>query len=657
MSLKIALLTRSSRPSGAQMAWRLLQAGYQLTVFVEKRSKAITGRNKGRLILTLLKLGPFFLLGRAAEALKIRAHFYLRKWLGQRFKSPVFWSIEELALNYSLRMYWVDDHNGPDAERLLDEMKPDIGVLTNTRRIRSNILSIPRLGFLNLHMSALPQYAGLDSIFWALYHGEKEIGVTVHAVVPELDRGDIVLQRKIPVHFLDTEESLYDRALWLGTALMARAVKQIEEGNARFIPQDDAKGSYHSWPSTRDRARLRLRRKAEAARLAEGRPKSFHIITRMTRGGAQENTLATVAYLQKLEYDVLLITGPSWSREGEILSEAIESGVPVMILPELCREIRPFDDILALCKLMAFMKRARVSLVHTHTSKAGLLGRLAAFLCKVPLIVHTPHGHVFHSYFSLPKAKLFLLLERMASFWCHAMIALTESEKKEHSAARVGAPGMWHVIPSGVNEKKFDDYSELILRHTRQKLGIPEPAKIVAFVGRLALIKGPRYFVEAMPLILQKYPETRFLMVGDGDELPFLEQRVRALGITDRVCWAGQTDRVAEYFALADVLVVPSLNEGMGRVIVEAGLYAKPVVASKVGGIPDLIRHHETGWLVTPRNAAEIANAVNALLGDEAQCRRLGAALEALVMENYTEDCMVEKIEALYRGLEHENHR
>ena len=657
MSLKIALLTRSSRPSGAQMAWRLLQAGHQLTVFVERRSRAITGRHKGRLILTLLKLGPVFLWGRLAEAFKIRSHFYLRKWLGPRFKSPVFWSIEELALNYSLRMYWVEDHNGEDTQRLLDEMKPDIGVLTNTRRIRSNILSVPKLGFLNLHMSALPLYAGLDSIFWALYHGEKEIGVTVHAVVPELDRGAIVLQRKIPVHFLDTEESLYDRALWLGTALMVRAVKQIEEGKAQFQPQDEAKASYFSWPSAGDRSRLRERRKAEKKNAAPGNPRVFHIITRMTRGGAQENTLATVAYLKKLEYDVLLITGPSWSLEGEILSQAIEEGVPVMILPELVREIRPLSDVKALCKLIRAIKGAGVSLVHTHTSKAGLLGRLAARLCKVPLIIHTPHGHIFHSYFSPPKEKMFLFFERLAASWCHVLIALTESEKKEHLAVRVGKPDMWHVIPSGVNEKKFGDFSDDSLRQLRHKLGIPEPAKIVAFVGRFAPVKGPRFFVEAMPHILREYPRTHFLMVGDGEDLSFLEQRVRALGVADYVSWAGQAEEVAAYFALMDILVVPSLNEGMGRVIVEAGFYAKPVIGSKVGGIPDLIEHHQTGWLVTPRNELEIAHAVLNLLGDEAQCRRLGVALEAKVLAGYTESCMVRKIESLYLDLNHENHR
>jgi len=651
VSLKIAFLTRSSRPSGAQMAWRLLQAGHELTVFVEKRSRAITGSRKGRWILTLLKLGPGFLFQRLAEAVKIRTHFYLRKFLGRRFKNPAYWSIQELAVDYPLTLHWVGDHNGPDTERLLREVRPDLGVLTNTRRIRPNILAIPRLGFLNLHLSALPQYAGLDSIFWALYHGEKEIGVTVHAVVPELDRGAIVLQRKISVHSLDTEGSLYDRALWLGTALMARAVKLVEEGKAEFVPQNPEKASYFSWPSLRERAVLRKRKKAEKQALAPDRPRVLQIITRMTRGGAQENTLATAAYLKKLNYEVTLITGPSWGREGEILTEAIEQGLNVLILPELVREISPVSDGKAVVKLFRLIQAGRFSTVHTHTSKAGLLGRLAAFLCKVPLIIHTPHGHIFHSYFSPPEEKFFLLMERIAAGWCHGLIALTQAEKKEHLELRVGTPEMWHVIPSGVNEKKFGEIPAERLAALRRVLGIPDGAKLVAFIGRLAPIKGPRFFVEAMPLIHKQIPDIHFLIVGDGEECSFLEQRIRDLGMSEHVTWTGQKEEVAEYFALLDVLVVPSLNEGMGRVIVEAGFFAKPVIGSNVGGIPDLIHHHETGWLVTPRNEKEIAGAVARLLTDRETARRLGEALKKKVLEGFTEDSMVEKIERLYREM------
>lgn len=670
MSFRIAFLTRSSRPSGAQMAWRLLQAGYELTVFVEKRSRAITGSRKGRWILPLLKLGPGFLFQRLAEAVKIHIHLCLRKFLGRKFKDPIYWSIEELAVDYPLQLHWVEDHNGPDTERLLRETAPDLGVLTNTRRIRQNILAIPRLGFLNLHLSALPRYAGLDSIFWALYHGEKEIGVTVHAVAPELDRGAIVLQRSIPVHSLDTEESLYDRALWLGTALMARAVKLLEEGKTEFTPQDPEQASYFSWPSPQDRALLRKRRKLEKPEPvsglrrrepqapasvpeagASGRPLVLQIITRMTRGGAQENTLATAAYLRKLNYEVVLITGPSWGREGEILTEAIEQGLNVMIFPELVREVSPVSDIKAVVKLFRLIKRKKFAVVHTHTSKAGLLGRLAAFLCQAPLIVHTPHGHIFHSYFSPPQEKLFLLMERIAAGWCHALIALTAAEKREHLELRVGKPEMWHVIPSGVNQKKFGEIPPDRLAGMRQALGIPAKAKLVAFIGRLAPIKGPRFFVEAMPLIVKQIPDAHFLIVGDGEERPFMEQRIRDLGVADRVAWTGQKEEVAEYFALLDVLVVPSLNEGMGRVIVEAGFFAKPVIGSNVGGIPDLIQHHETGWLVTPRREKDLARAVEQLLRDPATACRLGQALKKKVSEAFTEDSMVESIERLYREM------
>ena len=225
MSLRLVLFTRTSRPSGAQMAWRLTRAGIPpAAVIVEKRGR-MRGKKKKNTSRLLQDFGFAFLWKRVWEALEIKLHFYLRKLLGKRFKSPVYLSIEEWALDHSeIPFHEVPDHNGPECRKILADLRPDIGILTNTRRIKKEILEIPRNGFFNLHLSALPQYAGLDSIFWAFYHNEKEIGVTVHFAAEEIDRGDIVVQKKIPVSRFDDEKSLYEKALWLGTHLMTGAV-------------------------------------------------------------------------------------------------------------------------------------------------------------------------------------------------------------------------------------------------------------------------------------------------------------------------------------------------------------------------------------------------------------------------------------------------
>ncbi len=651
MSLRVVLFTRSSRPSGAQMLWRLLQEGFPpVAVVVEKREKMLLKKKKGGFIREIGKFGARFLGNKILETVKIRWHYYGRKFLGKKFHSPDYLSVEELALDYSFPLYWVDDHNGEEAQKLLRSLDPDIGVLTNTRRIKKEILDIPRFGFFNLHLSELPQYAGLDSIFWALYHGEKEIGATVHFAAEAIDQGDIVLQKKIPVSSFDTESTLYTKALWLGTRLMIQALDQLEKGTLAPIPQRTGAGSYFSWPTGKERSSYARSLKAKRQDQKPSQSiRVLHFITRMIRGGAQVNTLATCRGLLKKGYDVTLVTGLPWGREGEILSEALEDGMEVVILPDLIREIHLLKDLKVFLSFVALLKRNHYTAVHTHTSKAGLIGRFAAALCKIPIVIHTPHGHVFHSYFSRWKEKFFLSLERLAARSCDRLIALTEVEKQEHLALEVGKPGQWVTIPSGIDEKMFSHLTVLRKQELRGIFGIPGYYKIIGYAGRLATIKGPQYFLEAIPQIRQEMPETFFLFVGDGGERSYLEKRAfEELGLKESVRFTGHQTQVSDLMNLFDILVVPSLNEGMGRVIAEAGLLAKPVIATRVGGILDLIVDQETGLLVNPREPQEIAQAVIGLLGNPALALRLGENLREKVLSGFTERQMVESINDLY---------
>ena len=642
MSLRIVLLTRTSRPSGAQMAWRLVRAGMSpVAVIVEKRGRMI-GKKKKNIFAVFQDFGFEFLWKRIREALQIRLHFYFRWFLGRRFKSPVYLSIEEWAIDHpQIPVHEVPDHNGPECRRLLAGLRPDIGILTNTRRIKKEILEIPRHGFFNLHLSALPQYAGLDSIFWALYHGEKEIGVTVHFAAEEIDRGDVVLQKKIPVSRFDDEENLYQKALWLGTFLTTEAVKQLETGTLERKTQDRTLASYFSWPAASERKEFHRRQK-ESNPQSSGMPRILHLITRMTRGGAQENTLATVRGLRDKGYEVALLTGSSWGDEGEILSEALNEGLEVALIPELEREIRPLKDLHVFAKLAAWFSKDRFVLIHTHTSKAGFLGRLAARRAGVLAVVHTPHGHVFHSYFSPWKEKFFLGLERMTAKGSDRLIALTEKCRAEHLELGVGTPSRWITIPSGVDEKKF-------LESAGESKKIPAGKNIIGFVGRLAPVKGALYLVEAMPKIFQSFPDAHCVLVGDGGEKSKIENRIQELNLGNAVTLAGHQKDIAARISAFDILAVPSLNEGMGRVIVEAGFLGKAVVGSRVGGIVDLIEDEKTGLLVKSRSSDEIAAAVIRLLRDAGFRKQMGEELRLKVLRGFTEDQMVEKIDRLYR--------
>ncbi len=692
MSLKVVLLTRTSRPSGAQMAWRLEKSGLApVAVLVEKRNR-MTRKKMQNPFALVQDFGLGFIWKRILEAFAIKSHFYFRRILGRRFKSPVYLSIEEWAFDHpEIPVHEVPDHNGPECQKLLREFRPDIGILTNTRRIKKEILEIPRHGFFNLHLSALPEYAGLDSIFWALCHGEKEIGVTVHFAAQEIDRGDIVLQRKVPVSRFDDENSLYQKALWLGTFLMTEALKQLEAGTLERTPQDSAKAGYFSWPDSKQRKEFRRRFKnfKEQAFHSSESPKIIHLITRMTRGGAQENTLATVEGLFKKGYEVTLVTGSSWGNEGEILSEALEKGIEVVMIPELEREIRPLKDLFVWLKLKSWLSKNNYALIHTHTSKAGFLGRLAARQAKALAVIHTPHGHVFHSYFSPWKEKLFLTLERFAAKRSDRLIALTDQCRKEHLALGVGKPEQWTVIPSGVDENIFLGAScnSPSLRGVRQGVSaddkaIPEPEiapqglsrssernikdgiaslppvarndtskPVIGFVGRFAPVKGAIYLIEAMPKILQLIPEAHCVLVGDGEEKLIIQERILGLGIEKSVTLAGHQKDIAAWMSGIDLLVVPSLNEGMGRVIVEAGFLAKPVIGTAVGGILDLIENGKTGLLVKSRSSDEIAAACVRLLQDSALRGSMGENLRQKVLAGFTEDHMVEKIHRLYEDV------
>ncbi len=649
MSLKVVLMTRSGRPSGAQMAWRLLESGFTPVVIVEKRER-MAGKNNS-LFSFIKKWGFAFVFKKTLETFKIKVHFYLRKFLKKKFSSQTYLSIEEFALDQSIKLLWVNDHNGPETVEILRELQPDIGVLTNTRRIHKEILDIPKHGFLNMHLSLLPKYAGLDSIFWALYHGEKEVGATIHFAAEKIDQGDIVLQKKILVSESDDENSLYEKALWMGTFSMLQALRQLEAGTLQRRPQS-GEASYFSWPTSKERKDFKKQqKKINLKSRASGTPRVLHVITRMIRGGAQINTLATAIGLRKKGYHVTLVTGPSWGNEDEILSEALQDeGLEVLIMRELVREINPLKDLLALQKLYSLMVRNRYDIVHTHTSKAGLIGRQAAYMAKVPTIIHTPHGHVFHSYFSALKENLFIFLERWAAKKTHRLVALTQKCCDEHLELGVGKPEQWTVIPSGVSEQSITDYSYK-RKEILEGLGISPERKIIGFIGRLAPIKGCRFLIWALPKIYWKKHNFHCLFVGDGERKDFLKKAVVGINLQARVTFAGYRKDISEFLSVFDVLVVPSLNEGMGRVIVEAGFLKKPVVATNVGGIIDLIEQEKTGLLVPPADPDLLANAILHLFENPNKAAQLGENLHKKVLAGFTEAHMVEKIHTLYSEL------
>jgi len=376
-----------------------------------------------------------------------------------------------------------------------------------------------------------------------------------------------------------------------------------------------------------------------------------HVITRLCKGGAQENTFHTVRLANRTRFEVDLISGPTHGHEGSIEDAVRAAGIPILREPFLVRPPAPVRDTLTLYRLIRRFRAGRYDIVHTHTSKAGLLGRVAAERAGVPVVVHTPHGNVFHGYFNRYLTRLFVWMERHGARRSDRIIELTAGGVDEHLAEGIGQRAQYTVIFSGIDTAPFEE-AVAQRDEVRGSLGAGAGALLVGGVGRLERIKGFAYFVEMAKAVAAVEPQARFVLAGQGSLDRELREQAKPLG--ERFRFLGPRDDVPRLMAAMDLLVAPSLNEGMGRVLLEAGAAGTAAVASRVGGIPDVLDDGETGILVPPRDAAALAGAVLELLRAPERRQLMGATARAKVVPQFGLEHMVRRIEVLYEELIHE---
>ena len=393
-----------------------------------------------------------------------------------------------------------------------------------------------------------------------------------------------------------------------------------------------------------------------------GNIRVIHVITRLDMGGSAQETLLTVLTLDPQFYKVILIKGSTsesamtsaeLQNVNQQLAAACDRGVEIINLPSLLRRISPWNDFKAFILLWSLMRRYKPHIVHTHTSKAGALGRLAAWLARVPAIIHKPHGHLFYGHFGPRVSRFFLLVERLLSRITDHVVALTPMEARDHLALKVLTADKISIIHSGVELNRYHITAKK-RQQKKEELGISPDSLVVGFVGWLIPIKGVSYLVNAMAEVLQRHPNSLLVLVGKddekGEEEIKLREKVESLGLEDRVRFLGWRQDVDEIMGCFDVFVLPSLNEGMGRVLVEAMSAGLPIVASRVGGIPDLVKHGENGLLVPPANAGALEQAISDLLSDKAKRKRMGETGKKMCGP-YSIEAMVEKIDDLYSRL------
>jgi glycosyltransferase involved in cell wall biosynthesis len=405
-----------------------------------------------------------------------------------------------------------------------------------------------------------------------------------------------------------------------------------------------------------DRLFVRLSKNRLArSRESVGAKKVIHVITRLDYGGSAQNTMLTALGHDRTQFEPLVVAGypGRWDAQGgqvateENCRRLEKADIRWMLLPSLTREVHLLKDIQALWQLTCLFWQERPALVHTHTSKAGVLGRVAAWFARVPIIVHTPHGHVFYGHFGPIRSWLFLQIERVLGAMTDRLIALTDAERQDHLDRDVGKADRFAVVPSGIDRERFG-LARAQGKQQPEWFGCPPDASIVGSVGWLTDIKGHKYLIEAVAKLKQDFPALHLVIVGSGDRHDALLQQAELAGILDAVHFLGHRDDVEACLAGMDLFVLPSLNEGMGRALVEAMAAGLPVIASRVGGIPAVISHEHTGLLVPPGNADALADAIRRLLDQPNWARQLGLAAGRSVDSRYGSSSMVCTIESIF---------
>jgi glycosyltransferase involved in cell wall biosynthesis len=377
-----------------------------------------------------------------------------------------------------------------------------------------------------------------------------------------------------------------------------------------------------------------------------------HVITRLILGGAQENTLLTVDELHHRYHDqVTLITGPAEGPEGDLFDRAARRNLRVEVMPELVRPIRPWVDLKAYSRLRAAFRRLRPEVVHTHSSKAGIVGRAAAWDERVPAIVHTIHGMPFGPFETRLKNRLYIALERWAARRAHAIVSVCDAMTSQALAARVGRPEQFLTIYSGMDADAFLS-PRLPREEVRRELGLADDEVAFGTVARLFELKGHDDLIAVAQDVLASNPKVKFVWVGDGILRNRLIADLERLGIRQSFVLTGLVppDRIPELLSAVDAVIHPSLREGLARVLPQALLVGRPVISYDVDGAREVVVP-ETGVLLAPRDLAGLKKAILDLAGDPATRTAMGQEGRKRFADQFRHETMARELRSLYERL------
>jgi len=374
-----------------------------------------------------------------------------------------------------------------------------------------------------------------------------------------------------------------------------------------------------------------------------------HVITRMILGGAQENTLLTCEGLHARGHEVTLITGPPLGPEGQLMDRAREGGYRVIVVDALRREIHPLRDRAAGRELRRLLAEIRPDVMHSHSSKAGILARKAAAQLGGMRVVHTVHGLPFHPYQSRWRHRLYVALERRAAGRSDALISVADAMTQQALAAGVGRPEQYTTIYSGMEVEPFLSRPPEADAF-RAAMKLPAGAVLVTQVSRLAELKGHEFLLAAAERLDDDH--VHFCFVGDGAWRRRIEAQIAEAKLASRFRLTGLVDpeQIPPALHASDIVVHCSLREGLARALPQAMLAGKPVVSFDVDGAREVV-DSETGILLPPRDVAGLHLAIETLAGSRELRDRLGAAGRERCRERFDHRRMVARIEEVYEGL------
>jgi glycosyltransferase involved in cell wall biosynthesis len=386
--------------------------------------------------------------------------------------------------------------------------------------------------------------------------------------------------------------------------------------------------------------------------------KILHIITRLIVGGAQENTLLTCEGLHRRGHDVTLLTGPSPGPEGSLMERANHGGYKVIVTPHLVRSPHLWHDPAAYSEIKKICKKIRPEIVHTHSSKAGILGRAAAWKCRRripaprPIVVHTIHGLPFHPYQNVFVNDAWIAAERWAANRCDAIISVADAMTRQALAAKMGCREQYSTIYSAMEIEPFVNPG-VTREEVRAKYNIPPTAFVFGTIARLQPLKGHDDLLSIAAGLFEKFPNAHLMWIGDGIFRPRLTQMIQQQGWTNRITMTGLVppSEVPKLLPAMDALVHPSYREGLARALPQALLAKIPVISYDCDGAGEVCITGQTGYLAKTGNASELFAGMVRVASDPDAARAMGERGQAMCLERFSADTMVGQIESLYRRL------